>query len=42
MSRKFNKKGETMGFSGFIAVGMCVVATFAMLAIAKGAIDKAK
>jgi hypothetical protein len=31
-----------MGFSGFIAVAMCVIATFAMLSIVKGAISKAQ
>ena len=29
-----------MGFSGFIAVGMCVVATVLMLSIAIGAVKK--
>jgi hypothetical protein len=29
-----------MGFSGFIAIAMCVIATGLMLAIAKGAISK--
>jgi hypothetical protein len=31
-----------MGFSGFIAIAMCVIATFAMLSIVKGAINRAK
>ncbi len=31
-----------VGFSGFIAVAMCVVATFAMLSLVKGAISSAK
>ncbi len=30
-----------MGFSGFIAVAMCVVATGLMLLIVKGALNKA-
>ena len=30
-----------MGFSGFIAVAMCVIAAFAMLSIVKGALNKA-
>jgi hypothetical protein len=36
------KKGEKMGFSGFIAVAMCVIATFLMLSIVTGALKKAK
>jgi len=31
-----------MGFSGFIAIAMCVVATGLMLSIVKGAINNAK
>jgi len=31
-----------MGFSGFVAVAMCVIATALMLSVAIGAIKKAK
>jgi len=31
-----------MGFSGFIAVAMCVTAAFLMLSIVMGAVKKAK
>ena len=35
-----NKKGDKMGFSGFIAVALCVIATGMMLSIVAGAVKK--